>query len=107
MFKIIDIDNFSSGYKLGMQVGSLDYRIIFSSGYKLGMQVGSLAGIILTFMVSFIILQEKNYLIILFLFLMSRERVKKKYGKYVFKKVVKGNIKEVLSKTLIPKNIYT
>ena len=25
----------------------------------------------------------------------------------VFKKVVKGNIKEVLSKTLIPKNIYT
>ena len=74
MFKIIDIDNFSSGYKLGMQVGSL-------------------AGIILTFMVSFIILQEKNYLIILFLFLMSRERVKKKYGKYVFKKVVKGNIK--------------
>ena len=41
------------------------------------------------------------------LFLMSREQIKKKYGKDVFKKAGKGDIKEVLSKALTPKNIYT
>ena len=40
------------------------------------------------------------------LFLMSREKIKKKYGNDVCKKVGKGNIKEVLFKVITPKNLY-